>query len=212
MAAHAQQLGQAAPPGRRSDAWVITAAVTVAGLGLVISGAVCHSANPLWRRDRFVVEGEFAGATCRLTLDGRDVTPGRRAPAGVGPTYEDDTVSVLDDFAMNVGLSEGQELTHVSCGGLGLTFTTAPGVALPPPGRYAVAPSDGPRSPATVRAALFTPAVTAGRWPFAWWGAYLDAYAGEVVLTGFPRAAGPGREGGARARVRFTARRVPGDP
>lgn len=169
---------------------------------LLLAG--CATDNPAWLADRYVITGELQDRTCRISVDGRGVSAKGRAPAA-------DSIAVMSDYAMNVGLGRGQDLVTVFCGDLQLNFVTDSGAAFPPPGRYPVR-RDYPPRPGTAGAYLAGPGVGVGPWPFAWWGADLKGYGGEVVLDRISGVEGVASQGGVVGRFRLLARRSAGGP
>jgi hypothetical protein len=75
-----------------------------------LAAVVVACANPLWRHDRYVLEGAFMGTTCRATIDGRHFAGDT---AGLG-----EKLTVRRDLVQNADLPEGTGVKTLVCRGL----------------------------------------------------------------------------------------------
>jgi hypothetical protein len=121
--------------------------------------------NPLWRFDKYNVQGEFNGSTCRFTVNGRAVPP--------------DTVNSMHTMLVGINDQSGVPLTpgygvnSASCNGVSLSIVS-PVDSFTTSGEYRV--SDAYNfSPGAASAALWGPSVTGGLWPFG----------GRVLVEGY---------------------------
>jgi len=145
-------------------------------LGLALTMASCTNA-PYWRFDKYDVRGEFRGATCSLAIDGRAI------PLDSVPRA--DTVQVLVDDVLNIGLPETQGLKSVACNGVMFSIVSPLGI-LPAHGAYRVTADQEDHSPGVSTSYLKTPSVTKGLWPLAA-GVYLTGYDGTLQLDSIDR-------------------------
>lgn len=166
----------------------ISCCLVVCAVGSALSTG-CFD-NPSWRNDAFSVQGRVQGSECAITIDGVRVP--RDTALGV------DELMVTIDDAYNIGLPASLGLKSILCNGLQLSIA-GPLTALPPTGVFPVA--EGMPRPDKVSAALFSPAIGTGSWPFAMNGAYLQGYDGRVEIDSVTKSQ-------AWASFKFRARRI----
>ena len=130
-------------------------------------------ASPLWRYDRFSIEGVFTDSTCTIMLDGHPLPPSAAA--------HDAPVQVMRDFAYDAALSPGQGEKMLRCRGL-VFLIVSPAGTLPPTGRYRMVDASLSVEPGTAVMSLFGSGVGTGPWPFAVFGAHLAATEGVLQL------------------------------
>ena len=132
---------------------------------------------PYWRFDKYDVRGEFRGATCSFSVNGRAI------PLDTVP--RSDTVQVLVDDVLNIGLPADRGLKSVACNGVTFSMTSPLGV-LPAHGEYRVTSDESDHSPGIATAYLKTPSIRQGLWPLAA-GVYLTGHEGTFQLDSIDR-------------------------
>jgi hypothetical protein len=139
---------------------------------LLIALTACHRDPPEWKSDRFRLKGAMHGRSCDVRLDGRPVL---NDPDGGG-----EEISLMIDYAYNVGLDSGQGLKTIFCRGIQVSIASPIG-QMPPPGTYRVRDGLGhPRGTASV--ALFSPSIPRGDAPASAARVFLDGTSGIVQL------------------------------
>ena len=141
-----------------------------ATLALAAMASACNS--PLWRYDRYTIDGAFTGKACNITLDGQPLAPDTtdsRAP-----------VQVMRDASTDAPRGEGVHVLR--CRGL-IVLIVSPEAKLPPPGRYRIVDASFISiEPGTAVMGLMDSGVGTGLWPFAVFGAHLAATEGVFQL------------------------------
>jgi hypothetical protein len=155
-------------PTRRGSPLRLAAGATLA---LTVAAGGCTS--PLWRFDRYTVEGAFSDATCNITIDGRPVMPDAVLP--------DVPVQVMRDFMYDPTLPPGQGVKSLRC--LGMIFLiVSPEGTLPASGRYRIVDASLSDVPGTTIMNVYRSHVGPGLWPFALTGVHLVATDGVLQL------------------------------
>lgn len=160
-------------------------ASVAAGLLLLMGGC----ASPLWQYDRYVVEGELLGSTCRATIDGR---PFVGEVAGLGEKMQ---------FSEDASPPRGQTITSLVCRGIVLQFVSRRGTQ-PGPGRYRVVSSVIGIDTGSVELYIGFSGINEGHWPFALTGVHLEGKDGYVQLDAMT-------DSSAHGTFRAIARRQP---
>ena len=140
---------------------------------LVFAVVATACASPLWRFDRYSVEGTFSGGTCNIAVDRRPITPDAVLP--------DMPVQVMRDMMYDPTLQSGQGVTMLRCLGMILLMVSTEG-KLPAPGQYRIVDASLSVAPGTTIMNLYRGRVGAGLWPFAITGVHLVATGGVLQL------------------------------
>lgn len=145
--------------------------LTSLAFGLAAVAIGCS--GPQWRSDDYVVEGTLEGSTCRVRVDGHELT------AADGPFGEE--ILIRRDPGMNRELPAGQGVNSLYCLGLQLMIVSPLGT-FPPQGRYAAAGGPLSGDAGLVNMRVYFRRVREGRWPFALTGVHLEARDGYLEL------------------------------
>lgn len=153
-----------------------------AALLIVLGGLfiiLIASDSPLWRYDRYVLEGSFTGASCSLMLDGRPII-GDRA-LGTQVLIPQDRYGSID-APPGYGMNQEPPNQGIFCQGLSVTIK-APPLTNSAAGSYGIVEREAALGPGLAVVELSSDDIGPSWWPFAIGGVKLVAHEGALAIT-----------------------------